>query len=244
MTSPWLKPPTTDAPVLLYCVAHAGGGAAFFRPWRDALAPDVGVCPVVLPGREARLRETPCTAVDQIVPPLAAAISAHADRPYALFGHSMGAVIAYEVARTLSTLPDGPSHLFVSGRRAPHLPARRDPLHPLPHKEFMPAVAAMGGTPAEVLDQPDLIRMFLPGLRADFTVNETYEHRPGPALDCPVTGLTGDTDPEVDLAEMRRWNDITTGPFRLRVFRGGHFYLTGPPAEVANALRTDLAAAC
>lgn len=241
MTTPWIKPPLVpDAPVLLYCVAHAGGGASFFRPWREVLAPGIGLCPVVLPGRESRLRERACTAVEQIVPPLADAIEAHADRPYGLLGHSMGAIVAYEVARRLSLARNGPSWLFVSGRRAPHLPARRAPLHPLPHEEFVPAVARLGGTPVEVLEQPGMMRVFLPGLRADFTVNETYRPLPGPPLSCPVSALTGDTDPEVDVAEMRRWSEVTTGPFSLRVFRGGHFYLAGPPAEVAQALRADL----
>ncbi|MBW4720367.1 alpha/beta fold hydrolase [Saccharothrix sp. SC076] len=221
-------------------MAHAGGGAGFFRAWPGSLAPEVGVCAVVLPGRETRLRETPLTTVADIVTPLADAVRAHADRPYALFGHSMGAVVAYEVARRLTTAPRPPLRLFVSGRRAPHLPARRAPLHPLAHDEFLDAVAAMGGTPREVLDQQDLMRLFLPGLRADFAVNETYHPLPGPVLDCPVSALTGDADPEVSVPEMRRWAEVTTGPFRLRVFPGGHFYHAGPPAALTAALRTDL----
>ncbi|XVV00811.1 thioesterase II family protein [Actinosynnema sp. CA-248983] len=242
MSSPWIKPAAApDAPVLLYCVAHAGGGAGFFRSWHDGLGPGVGLCPVVLPGRESRVRETPLTTVADIAEPLAEAVRAHADRPYALFGHSMGAVVAYEVARRLTTAPRPPLRLFVSGRRAPHLPARRPPLHPLPPEEFVPAVAAMGGTPREVLDQPGLMRLFLPGLRADFAVNETYRPLLGPMLDCPVSALTGDADPEVEVAEVRRWAEVTTGPFRLRVFPGGHFYHAGPPPGVVDALRSDLA---
>ncbi|MER7165767.1 alpha/beta fold hydrolase [Micromonospora sp. NPDC000207] len=241
MTSPWIREPVVDdAPTLLYCVPHAGGGAAFFRPWRAALAPEVGLCPVVLPGRESRVRERPMTTVDQIVPPLAQAIRDHADRPYAILGHSMGAVVAYEVARRLSLTGREPSRLFVSGRRAPHLPARRAPRHDLPRDEFLPAVAALGGTPPEILRQPDLMGVFLPGLRADFTVNETYQPMPGPPLTCPVSALTGSTDPEVEVTEMRAWAQVTTGPYRLRVFPGGHFYLAGPPPEVADALRADL----
>ncbi|MGW4463809.1 thioesterase II family protein [Micromonospora sp. NBC_01796] len=242
MTSPWIKEPgTDDASLLLYCVAHAGGGGSFFRSWRTALEPRIGVCPVVLPGRESRLREAPLTAVEHVVPPLAEAIRSHADRPYALFGHSMGAVVAYEVARRLSTITQGPSRLFVSGRRAPHLPARRPELHALGPDEFLPAVAAMGGTPEEVLRQKELMAVFLPGLRADFRVNETYQQLPGPPLRCPVSALTGDADPEVDVTEMRSWAEVTTGDFSLRVFSGGHFYLAGPPPELAEALRADLA---
>lgn len=240
--NPWIKEPgATGAPMLLYCVAHAGGGASFFRPWRAVLEPGIGLCPVVLPGRETRLREEPFTALERIVPPLTEAIAAHADRPYALFGHSMGAAIAYEVARRLSaTATRAPSRLFVSGRRAPHLPARRAPLHTLGPDDFLPAVAAMGGTPDEVLSRPELMRVFLPGLRADFTVNETYRPLPGPPLSCPVSALTGAEDPEVDVVEMRAWSAATYGGFSLRVFPGGHFYLTGPPPALAAALREDL----
>ncbi|CCH31886.1 Thioesterase [Saccharothrix espanaensis DSM 44229] len=198
------------------------------------------MCPVVLPGRETRLRETPLTTVADIATPLAEAIKAHADRPYALFGHSMGSVVAYEVARRLTTAPRPPLRLFVSGRRAPHLPARRAPLHPLRQDEFVHAVAKMGGTPRELLDQHDLMRMFLPGLRADFTVNETYAPLPGPVLDCPVSALTGDTDPEVTVPEVRAWADATVGPFSLRVFPGGHFYHSDLPDALADAFRTDL----
>ncbi|MGV9767015.1 thioesterase II family protein [Micromonospora tulbaghiae] len=242
MSNRWIKGPADpDAPMLLYCVPHAGGGGSFFRPWRAVLEPYLGVCPVVLPGRESRLSEPPYTSIEHVVPPLAAAISAHADRPYALFGHSMGAVVAYETARRLSAGPGGPARLFVSGRRAPHLPARRPDRHTLGADEFLPAVAALGGTPDEVLRRHDLMALFLPGLRADFAVNETYRQLPGPPLRCPVSAFTGDADPEVDVVEMRSWAEVTSAGFSLRVFSGGHFYLAGPPAELAEALLADLA---
>ncbi|OLR94826.1 thioesterase II family protein [Actinokineospora bangkokensis] len=242
MSGTWVKHfGPEDAPVLLYCVAHAGGGGGFFRPWARALAPGVGVRAVVLPGRESRLREPAATSMAEVVAPLAAAVEADADRPYALFGHSMGAAVAYEVARVLNTGPRPPLRLLVSGRRPPHLPARFPPLHRLGPEEFLDAVVAMGGTPRELVEQPDLVRVFLPGLRADFTLNETYRELPGAVLDCPVSALTGVDDPQVDAVEIRRWADVTTGALTVHSFPGGHFYHAGPPDAVAVVVREELA---
>lgn len=247
MPAAWLGAAATTgrAPVRLLCFAHAGGGAAFFHAWRQALLPDIDVCPVILPGREARLRERPHTRTTDLVPALVAALEPFLDRPYALFGHSMGAMLAYETARALDADPLRPSLrpplcLIASGRRAPQLPARRQPLHALPEPEFLNAVTQLGGMPEEVLVQPDVFRLFLPALRADFELNETYEHTPGAPLRFPVSALVGDTDPEVDVEEMAAWRHTTSGAFTLRVFRGGHFYHRGRPAEVLAAIRSDV----
>lgn len=247
MTGAWLGASAgeSDAAVRLFCFAHAGGGGGFFQQWRSALLPEIEVCPVILPGREARIRETPVDRIDGLLDPLCAALEPYTDREYALFGHSMGTVLAYEVARRLSDGPGaGPACLFTSGRRAPHLPARHPPLHTLPEAEFVDAVVRLNGTPDEVLQQPGLLKLFLPTLRADFALNETYETWPGPRLACPVSALTGDADPEVDLDEMAGWRETTTGPFTLRVFRGDHFYLKGRPAELLAAVRADLRRLC
>ncbi|WP_221891264.1 thioesterase II family protein [Microbispora sp. KK1-11] len=230
-----------DAPARLFCFAHAGGGAGFFRPWRPLLLPEVEVCPVVLPGREWRLRERPYTRMEELVPAVVDGLLPYLDRPYALMGHSMGSAVAYEVARRLSAGPaTPPAGLVVSGRRAPHLPKRRADLHGLPDEEFVAAVARLNGIPDQVLRQPDLLRLFVPGMRADFTLNETYRPLPGPPLSCPVSGLTGDADPEVTPEEMLAWREVTTGPFTLRVFAGDHFYLKGVRPDFIDALRTDL----
>ncbi len=229
------------SPVRLFCFAHAGGGSAFFRPWRDLLQPEVALCPVLLPGREARTREVPYRRVADLVGPICDALTPLLDRPYALFGHSMGSVVAYEVARRLeATAPRPPGRLLVSGRRAPHLPARRPALHQLADPEFIHAVGMLNGTPSEVLQQTDLLTLFLPSLRSDFELNETYAPLAGEVLTCPVSALTGDADPEVDLDEMVEWRAVTTGGFTLRVFHGDHFYLRGQPLELLGAIRADL----
>jgi len=233
-----------EAPTVLYCFAHAGGGGSFFQPWRELLEPGVEVRPVVLPGRETRISEPPVTSVTELVEPVARAIEADvAGRAgdYAVFGHSMGSVVAYEVTRRLEAGPGpDPTCLFVSGRRAPHLPARHEPLHVMPDEAFLDAVVQLNGTPDELLEHDDLIRLLLPTMRADFTVSETYREQPGGRLRCPVAALTGDADPQADLEEMAGWRVTTTGAFTLRVFRGDHFYLIPAMSDVVAAVRATL----
>jgi surfactin synthase thioesterase subunit len=226
------------AEVLLFCFAHAGGGAAFYRPWQTVLGPDIEVCPVVLPGREARRRELPYTRMGELVEPLFDALLSRADRPFALFGHSMGAAVAYEMACRFSVVSvGGPRCLIVSGRQPPHRPARHPPIHRLPQDEFVARVARLDGTPAEVLRDKELLAAFLPGLRADFELNETYAPAPHPRLVIPVFAFVGDTDPLVEPPDMLAWGEVTTGPFDTRVFSGGHFYVQGARPEVLVAVR-------
>jgi surfactin synthase thioesterase subunit len=232
---------TSDAPELLFCFPHAGGGPAFFRPWSTALASDIDVRPIQLPGREARIHEPPLHRIEQLMDPLCAALEPHLDRPYALFGHSMGALVAFEVARRFS---DGahpaPFCLIVSGRRGPRIPSNRRILFGLPPEEFLAEVVRLGGMPQEILDQPDLLDMLLPVLRADYELSETYGPLPGGGLRCPVAAYMGTADPEVELAGLRAWREETTGEFTARVFPGDHFYLKSERANVLLAVRQDL----
>ncbi|MFE3599905.1 thioesterase II family protein [Streptomyces sp. NPDC059096] len=218
------------APVRLFCFAHAGGGSTLFLPWRRMLAPDIDVVPIVLPGRERRYHETPYTRMSDLVEDLVPALEPLLDRPYALFGHSMGAMVAYEAAQRLRPAP---GMVFVSGRRVPGGTGVR---HLLGDREFLEVLTGLGGTPSAVLDSPDLANLFLPSLRADFRLVETYQPTSTPPLACPVTALTGDADPEVDPAQMARWADLTAGGFSLHVFPGDHFYLKGLPESLRRTL--------
>jgi surfactin synthase thioesterase subunit len=242
MTEAWFAGnPSTDAPLRLFCFPHAGGGGSFYLPWAAGLAPQIAVYPVVLPGREGRIREP---AFDRMAPLLDALVEAllpYTDQDFAIFGHSMGSVVGYEFARRLE-LQHGrrPRCLLVSGRRAPHLPARRAPLHTRPDSGFTEGLRELNGTPGEVLADEALLRLFLPTLRADFAVNETYAASGGPPLTCPVSALTGTADPEVTVEEMAQWRSVTASEFRLRVFYGDHFYLKSRPEDVLDAIRQDL----
>jgi medium-chain acyl-[acyl-carrier-protein] hydrolase len=224
----------------LFCLPHAGGGAASYLAWRELLHPDVEVVAVVPPGREARHREEPYRRMAELLPPLTEAVIPYADRPYAIFGHSLGASIGHELARSLSAGPAGPPLcLFVSGRRAPQRRAegRR---HLMPDQEFLSALAALGGMPEELFGHPDLIRLLLPLLRADFELSETYAQLPGARLMCPVLALGGAEDPEVPPAQLAQWRHVTTGGFGLRLFRGGHFYLTDALPELTRTIGTEI----
>lgn len=231
------------AAVKLFCFAHAGGGAWVFAPWRAALAPDIEVCPVVLPGRESRRWEAPYVRMEQFIGPLTEAVAERADRPFAFFGHSLGAIIAYEVARGLSPPAAAMFRcLLVSGRRAPHLPGRRPPVHHLTDAGFADMLREFGGTPEEVLGDADLLGLFLPALRADFELNDSYAPLPGGRLACPVSAFLGDGDPETSVAEMAGWATVSAGPFRLRQFSGAHFYLIERRRELLAVIRAELMA--
>ncbi|MET8727399.1 alpha/beta fold hydrolase [Streptomyces parvus] len=232
---------TDSAAVRLFCFAHAGGGSTAYRPWRHALAPGIDVRSIVLPGREARVRELPYRRVEQLLHPLCEALEPYLDRPYAFFGHSLGSVLAYEVARRFSAGPQGgPGLLIVSGRRGPRLPTSRRGFSTLPDAEFLAGLGVLGGTPPEVLGEEQLLRLLLPTLRADFELNESYRTLPGPRLRCPVAAYMGTDDTEVDRPELLAWGEETTGEFGLRVFPGGHFYLKDEGNDVLGAVRQDL----
>ncbi len=228
----------------LFCFAHAGGGPSFFRPWRAGLAPEIAVRPVLLPGREGRLDEPPFRHMAELVEPLCSALEPYLDQPYAFFGHSMGAVVAYEVARRFSDRSRaGPGCLLVSGRRAPGMAAGRRRVSGLPDDEFITEVGRLNGMPPEVLNEPELLGMLVPTLRADFELAETYQPLPGGRLGCPVVAYMSSSDPEAGYAEVLGWREVTTGEFTTRVFRGDHFYLKGGRPDVLNAVREDLSPA-
>lgn len=227
-------------PVRLYCFPPAGGGALGFRAWPARLPAWVEARPVVWPGREARSRERPHTRMDPLVEQVAAELLGELAGPFAFFGHSLGAAVAYELCRRYFPAGGGPAHLFVSGRRAPHLPAREPPAHGLARAEFLDRLRRLNGIPEEVLADPALMDAFLPALRADFEVNEGYAPPPGPALPIPVSGFVGDADPAVPVADMLDWRRVTARGFRLRVFSGDHFYLGGGRADLLAAVCRDL----
>lgn len=238
-STPWLRmnPSAQGAPLRLFCFAHAGGGAAFFSRWEKILGPQIEICRVALPGREARRQEKPYTQMRDLIEPLFAALEPFMDQAFALFGHSMGAALAYEVARRCEAHgKQGLRHLFISGRRAPHLPARRRPFYNLPKEEFLTMLQSLSGTPEAVMSEQGLIDLFLPCLRADFELIETYVPLPGQKLATNISAYCGDLDPEVECSELSAWRHCTSGSFTSRIFHGHHFYLQGEHAQFMHEL--------
>src|ERR1051325_10798789 len=200
-SDPWITiaGPNPQAGMRLFCFPYAGGSSLIYRQWHESLPYDVEVCLVQLTGRGSRLMETPYKRVGPLVEAVAGAIQPLLDRPFAFFGHSMGAIICFELARHLRRQrPDTqPAYLFVSGRRAPQFPDTDRVTYDLPEPELIAELRRLHGTPQEVLEHPELMRLMLPLLRADFELVQTYEYTPEPPLGCPIAVFGGLQDYEV-----------------------------------------------
>ncbi len=231
-----------EAALQLLCFAYAGGSTRLYHPWGPALAPQIEVTVVNLPGRERRLGEPPIAAMDTLIPQLAAGVLPVLNRPFACFGHSLGALIAYELACYLRDHGHPqPRHLFVSGRPAPDYISPLSPLHPLPDDAFVAEVQRRyGGIPPQVVQERELLQMLLPALRADLQLAETYQHRPRPGLDCPVSALTGAADPLASERQMAGWSACTARGFEQRLIPGDHFFVQNHAASVIEFVRSRL----
>ncbi len=198
---------------------------------------------IQLPGRGGRLRETPIDSVPTLTNLITSELLPYLDRPYAFFGHSMGAVLALEVARAAMRVGrEGPAHLFLSAKRPPHLPRLEADLHRLPDDAFLKLLGTRyGGVPAEVLQEPELLNLVLPALRADITALETFTPSAVEPLRCAVTAYGGEDDRLVTLEQLHAWRSYTTGQFRARQFSGGHFYLQSAQDELLADIAEDLA---
>ncbi|KOV68783.1 thioesterase II family protein [Streptomyces sp. MMG1121] len=235
--------PRPEAPSVLYCFPHAGGAASAYREWPGALPERVEVVAVQLPGREHRIDESPCVDPAALAAAVRADVARSGVRPYALFGHSMGALLAFEVARLLSAdggLP-APALLAVSGLEHPGAGRIRPALSRLPEPELVAWVAGLGGSPAQALVHPELLEILLPVLRADLGWLEDHAYRPGPRLTCPVSAFAGRRDDRVALPGLQAWARETTEAATVRRYPGGHFYLAEQLAALGRDLASDLA---
>lgn len=239
---PYSRPDAPNAKLRFLCFAHAGGSALVFHKWPAAFPEGVQVCPVQLPGRERRLNEPLIKRIPELVEELWHALLPVLDRPVALLGHSLGARIAFEFARRLESQAGAPAirHLFVSGCRAPHLPLH-DPMYDLPHDEFLRRLKGYGGTPKELLADPEFMEFLLPRLRADFELNDTYTFAPGTPLACPITAWGGDVDVDVPVDSIEAWREHTRGPFRSQVLPGAHFAIYERENEIFAQIIQELA---
>jgi medium-chain acyl-[acyl-carrier-protein] hydrolase len=247
-SSKWFAPPrslsvnrSTDPPRLrLFCFPHSGAAASVFYPWLRHLPASIELYPVQYPGRGTRLAEPAFSRLQPLVENLLAEMPAYLDIPFAFFGHSLGALVGFEVACALSAanLPP-PLHLFVSGHPAPHLPADSPPTYNLPDDQFIEKLRQMNGISEEMLQEAELMEMLLPILRADFEASETYIFTPKPPLPCPLTALGGLHDQYVSRSALEAWGQQTSRAFTVRVFPGDHFYLnTAQPLLLESIIRT------
>ncbi len=225
------------SPYLLICFPFSGAGANIFRTWANELD-NANLLAVQLPGRERRIMENPIDDLDSLVNELADALEPRLDRPYLLFGHSMGALIAYRLALAMEAKPmKAARHLIVSAYRSPEVPNRNRSLHNLSDPEFIDELKKYGGTPEEILQHEESMDLLLPMLRADFRMHETYRHGDEPPLDCPISAFAGESDSLVPMADMALWSSKTVGGFDLKRFKGGHFFLQESRSELLAAIQ-------
>lgn len=241
---PARDPQTTET--RLFCFAHAGGGAAVFRNWQKALPVSVEVFGVVLPGREKRFQEPAVPRVGALVADLASAIAPFSDRKIALYGHSLGGLLAFEVARRLAERHHiQVAHLIVAGAVAPQFLPPANQLHKIEKdSEFIASLSDFGGMQSDVLAVPELLEMLIPVLRADIEAYETYSYVPGGSLEkmpWPLTVLGGQSDATVSRDELLGWQAHAGGSFTLELFAGDHFFTQGEERALLAYLSKRLA---
>jgi len=235
--------PNPAAKVSLFCFPYAGGTASMFQQWRNGLPDTIEVCPVQLPGRGHRLSEPRFTNLGPLVASLAEEMGDYLDRPFAFFGHSMGALITFELARLLRRKGKRqPVHIFVSGCDAPQC-NRPKPIYDLPEPELLEELRGMNGTPQEVLDHAELMELMLPIIRDDLSVCQTYEYSPEPPLSCDITAFGGLQDPGVSEAAVNAWREQTTGTFAMKMIEGDHFFIHNAIPQVLKMISTRSQAA-
>jgi medium-chain acyl-[acyl-carrier-protein] hydrolase len=242
-TSRWIERPrpNTQARLRLICFPYAGGGASLYRQWPELLPATIEVLAIQMPGREWRLNDPAFTRIEPLVAALLEELRPYLTLPFVFFGHSLGALLGYELAHALAEggLP-APRLLVVSGHWAPHLPDVHPPIHRLPQEAFVAELLKLEGTPPEVLANEELRALILPLLRADFAVSETYRYVARGPLHCPILAFGGVRDRRVSRQQLEEWRAHTAVDFQVRLFRGGHFFLNSERELVVWALAQAL----
>ncbi|MFE8944794.1 thioesterase II family protein [Streptomyces sp. NPDC007856] len=231
-----------DPSVRLFCLPHAGSGALAYGEWRLPETLGVEIWAAQLPGREDRRAEQPLRRIEPMVSVLADAVQPLLDRPFAFFGHSMGALLAFEVTRTLRRRgAPAPAHLFLSGFRSPDLPPWRPAASTLDEEALLERLDEIAGPSRSAIRDRDLLLFLGPTIRADFEAVENYEYRHGDLLDVPMTCLGAVDDAEVRADEISQWWRLTNRACSVRLFEGGHLYLLDHRAEVLDLIGQELA---
>lgn len=227
----------SDPTLTLFCLPHAGGSAHPYARLATGLSGRISVVPLELPGHGTRVREPLLRDLTALTAETVRLIGDRRHRPYALLGHSFGALLGYEATRALDRLGTPPALLLVSGRNGPAEPLSHRPFHHLPDDGFVRGLTRIGGMPQALLAEPELLRFYLPAIRADLKVLESYTHTPGPRLDVPLAAFAGRADLLTEPAAMASWAQVTDGVFDLTVVPGGHFFLQEPEFRAALAGR-------
>ncbi|MGN9809492.1 thioesterase II family protein [Micromonospora sp. BQ11] len=241
-SQPWVQcpRPNADAGLRLVCVPYSGGRASVFNDLAAELPGDVELWAIELPGHGRRLGEAPLTRLQPLVDQLTDVL-ADVPQPYVLLGYSVGALISFEVARNLPRLGwPGPSALFVAAARAPHLRSSRPPLHELSRDDLVEGLHRLAGHRNALLDNKELVDVMLPVLRADLGLDETYDHRGGDPVGCPIAAFGGSEDWSVTRSDLEGWREHTTSDFSVCTLPGGHFFLDSSRGLFAEALTAEI----
>ncbi len=234
--------PAFNGGVRLICIPYAGGGPAMFRTWSTQLPAQVGVFAALLPGQGSRIREVPPDQTGAFAAELVANMEPYLDEPYALFGYSMGALVAFEMTRLLRSQGRPlPTNLFVAARRAPQVPDTAAPLHVLPNSAFVKGIQSRyGGIPEAIMNDAELMTLFTPVLRANFTMIETYRYQDEEPLDLPIVAFGGTRDKTTDEAALSAWGRQTKRSFNYQLFDGDHFFIQQHQSSVLDTVKRTL----
>jgi surfactin synthase thioesterase subunit len=226
----------------LFCLPHSGSGASQFASWQNLLPPALDICPIQLPGRENRFREAPFTQIQPLAENLAVALEPYLDRPYILYGYSLGALIAFELARQLRRRNAAPAvSLHVLARPAPHLAQTEHPLRQLPDEIFLGELTRrFNGMSPVILQDQELMKLLLPTLRADITALETYVYKDEEPLDCPIRAFGGRFDATTTEDDLRAWRRHTKNSFELEIFHGDHFFIRSNQQAVFESISAQI----
>lgn len=225
----------------MFFFPYAGGGSWIYRSWGKGLPSEIEIFTVQLPGREKRFTEKPYRDIVPMLREMEKEFQSYLDLPFAFFGHSMGALIAFELSRILNhTYGKGPKHLFVSGKTAPQTIAKNSLIYNLPKEQFIQRLRSLNGTPEEVLTNQSLMEIVEPVLRADFELCDTYIYKPDRPLDCPISVFGGKQDNRVSRYDLEEWKELTKNTFTLRMYEGDHFFLHNQHENMEKDIKEDL----
>lgn len=232
----------SKAVLKLLCFPYAGASASVFGSWHRSLPESIEVCAIQLPGRQSRISEPPFTRMSSLIPELGEVVKPHLDKSFAFFGHSMGAILGFELTRWLRRKRLAlPKHIFVSGRRAPHVPHTGPQIHAMKNQEFIAEIARLNGTPSSVLLDPILLELVLPALRADVELCEKYEYKSEAQLPIPITAFYGTEDAEETADVVKEWAAQTNAKFSLYAVEGDHFFMHSAEEKLLELVRIQIA---